>query len=373
MKLNINLQPIINIGSGIATFANELTAYLAEQNIFQINGIFNFVRHISPKDLPQFTFPIHYSYIPYKLIYSRLIKTELPINYSCIAGQSADINIFFTYRIPRVKYSGITISTIHDVIPLKVKMESESISKQYGKEIQYAAKHSDYLITVSENSKKDIVNFLDYDPNRIVVIPNGVNLRAFDIEISDIIKQRIREKYKLPKHFILYMGSMRKHKNVCNLIKAYALLDNKLKSKYHLVITKGTTELHNLAKALNIDKFVTFTSFIDEADKICVYKMAEIFAFVSLYEGFGIPVIEAQAAGIPVVTSSNSSLIEIGKDSTILVDPCNTASIKEGLNRLLLDETLRKKIILKGYNNAQKYSWTCSGEKLREFLQSIMK
>lgn len=373
MKLNINLQPINNIGSGIATFTNELTTYLAGQNIFQINGIFNFVRHISPKDLPQFTFPIHYSYIPYKLVYSRLIKTALPINYSYIAGQVADVNIFFTYRIPRVKYSGITISTIHDVIPLKVEMESEYITKQYYNEIRYTAKHSDYLITVSENSKEDIVEYLNFDPNKIVVIPNGVNLNAFDEEISEAVKQKIREKYNLPMHFILYMGGMRKHKNVYNLIKAYSLLNHQLKDKYHLVITKGTTELRKLIKDLNIDKFVTFTSFIDEEDKVCVYKMAEIFAFVSLYEGFGIPVIEAQAAGIPVVTSATSSLMEIGKDSTILVNPNNAESIKDGLNDLLLDESLRKKIILKGYNNAKKFSWTYSGEKLSNFLQSIVK
>lgn len=372
MKLNINLQPVNNTGSGIAKYANELTMFLSQKKEHTIQGVFNFVRNVHANDFSRFTFKVRYSYIPYKLVYSRLIKKPLPIKYSYIAGQNADINLFFTYRIPRVKYTGITISTIHDLIPLKTETESEKVKKQYINDVKYTAKHSDYIITVSNCSKKDIVDILHYDPNKIIVIPNGVDFKQFNQHVTEEKKLSVKRKYKIPDNYILYMGGIRKHKNIDNLIRAYSLLDVSLKKKNALIITKGNANLKKLVSELDLNLFVKFIPFVDEEDKVCIYQMAKVFAFISSYEGFGIPVIEAQAAGTPVITSGVSSLKEIGEGSSILVDPNNLKSIHDGLEKLLTNESLCKEIVTKGYNNAKKYSWQNAGDKLNNFLQKVI-
>lgn len=371
MILNINLQPANYIGSGIAKYTNELTMLLYNSNVYKINGVFNYVRNVKPKDLSRFKFNIHYSYIPYKLVYSQLINGKLPINYSFIAGQKADVNLFFTYRIPRVRYSGLTISTIHDLIPLKTEVESKKAKENYINDIEYTLNNSDYIITVSNSSKQDIIEMFNYDPNKIVIIPNGVNFNEYNIDIPSKKKSLVKEKYKLPNNFILYMGGMRKHKNIENLIKAYSLLDISLKRKYSLVITQGTDSLRRLVKNMELDKYVMFIPFVDEEDKVCIYQLADVFAFISSYEGFGIPVIEAQAAGTPVITSSVSSLAEIGRDSTLLVNPTDLKSISSGIKVLLTDVTICNDLINKGYINAKKYSWINAGEKLCNFLNSL--
>ena len=371
MKININLQPVNNEGSGIAKFANELINYLSYIRDYDIQGVFNYVRRVKPKDLSRFNFPIHYSYIPYKLIYSNYIKKTLPINYSCIAGRGANINLFFTYKIPRVHYSGITISTIHDIIPLKTEVESEMIRQTYLNDIKYTAQKSDYLITVSESSKNDIIETLDFDPNRIIIIPNGVNYSEFNKPITQNQIELTKIKYKLPHKFILYMGGMRKHKNIDNLIKAYSLLEEQIKEGYHLVITQGTPELYHLVTNLKQEKFIHFTPYVDEEDKIGIYQAASLFTFISSYEGFGIPVIEAQAAGTPVLTSATSSLLEIGYGSTLQVIPSDIDAITDKLKLILTNKTLQEDLIKKGMLNAQKYSWEAAGEKLKNFLNKV--
>lgn len=371
MKININLQPVNYKGSGIAKFANELINYISQFESYNIQGVFNYVRHIKKEDLCRFNFPIYYSYIPYKLVYNNLIQKTLPINYSHIAGRKADINLFFTYRIPKVKYSGITISAIHDIIPLKTEVESTQIVTDYLNDIKYAAKYSDYIITVSENSKKDIIETFNCSPNKIIVIPNGVNYQEFNTPKPKTQIEEIKKKYNLPNKFILYMGGMRKHKNVDKLIKAYSKLDPQIKHEYHLIISQGTTELRNLVINLNQNEFIHFTPFIEEEDKVAIYQAASLFAYISSYEGFGIPVIEAQAAGTPVLTSSTSSLLEIGLGSTLQVSPNDINAISEQIKRILLDPTLQKELIQKGFINAQKYSWEAAGEKLRLFINEL--
>lgn len=112
----------------------------------------------------------------------------------------------------------------------------------------------------------------------------------------------------MPEKFILYLGGMRKHKNIERLIKAYSILPKELQDEYKLVITKGTDGLRKLVGELNLSDNIVFTAFIDDEDKVGMYQLASLYAYISLYEGFGIPVIEAQAAGTPVITSNTSSL-----------------------------------------------------------------
>lgn len=368
----LNLQPVNNVGSGISTFANELITSLIMQGKFDLCGCFNFVRGVRKYDLIRFPFKIHYSFIPYKFIYDSRIKKCLPVKYKWITGVSTDINLFFTYKIPRVRYEGIVISTIHDLIPLKTQMENQSLSNIYFNDIKYTSVHSDYIITVSEHSKKDIIEILNVDASKIVVIPNGVHFEQFNVPIEIEKKKNVRERYKLPDHFILYMGGMRKHKNVDNLILAYGKLPLQIRKEMKLVITLGTDLLVKMVADNKLTQDVLFIPFVDEKDKASMYQLADIFSYVSLYEGFGIPVLEAQAAATPVLASRVSSLPEVcGREGAVFVDPANPNDIYCGLMQLIKDKELRNKCVIEGLKNSKKYSWETAGERLVHFLEML--
>jgi glycosyltransferase involved in cell wall biosynthesis len=372
MKININLQPVNNKGAGIALFANKLIEEIQKQNAFELYGSFNFVRGVKASDLNRFPFPVKYSKVPSKLVYSRWIKKILPFQYHIMMKNKADINLFFTYKIPRVKYKGLVISTIHDLIPLRVSTESAQIEIDYRNDISYTIQHSDFILTISDASKNDILSEFNFDKSKIFVIPNGVDFELYNNKISKIETRRVKVKYKLPDKFIVYLGGIRKHKNVDNLIRAYSFLPFKIRQEISLVITQGNEALKQLAKDLKIEKQVYFTSYIDEEDKPAVYKAALVMAFISSYEGFGLPIIEAMASGTPVITSNVSSMPEVAGNAAVLVNPEQIQEITAALEKIINNQQFRNQIIDLGYENAKKYSWTHSGEVLVKLCNGIL-
>jgi len=187
------------------------------------------------------------SIIPTRLLY----EIGIPINYERIMRFNADLNLFFTYNIPKCHFKSPVISTVHDIILQKVQNESSHIIEAYDKKVKYAISHSDRIITVSEASKKDIIEYYNIDEKKIIVVPSGVDYSSFNNRISDYEKERIRKKYNLPKKFFLYFGGIRKHKNVDSIIRAYALLPKNYKDEFKLVITKGNDELKRLVTNSN--------------------------------------------------------------------------------------------------------------------------
>lgn len=164
---------------------------------------------------------------------------------------------------------------------------------------------------------------------------------------------------------------MRKHKNIERLIRAYSILPKELRDEYKLVITKGTDALREMTRELNLTDRVVFTPFIDNDDKAGMYQLASLYAYISLYEGFGIPIIESQAAGTPVLTSNVSSIPEVAGDSALCVDPTNVEEIADGMNSILTNEKLRSSLVDKGYVNAKSYSFENAGENLYKFVISL--
>lgn len=374
MKINLDLQCINSVGTGIAEFAKMLIGYLQNQPEYELYGYMTKFNHSKGIiDLSNYRFPIKIGYWPISLVYSKKLKTPLPIYYHWLCSHKADINISFTWNIKRVRHHGLTIATIHDLIALRTEMESQEIVNNQLNDLSYTLANCDYIITVSESSKNDIVEEFHYPAERIVVIPNGIDFNYFNTPITNKKSQQIKTKYNLPDKFILYLGGMRKHKNIERLIKAYSILSNGIKDKYKLVITKGTPELRSLVNKLHLQDNVIFTKYIDDEDKPGLYQLSSLYAYISLYEGFGIPVIEAQAAGTPVITSNTSSLPEVASDSAACVDPTDVKGISKTIERILTDNNYRTLLVTKGYENALKYSPDKAGEKFCEFLNSIKK
>lgn len=370
MNIIVDMHNINFTDSGIGIFESQLISRLCHYDDMNLSGLVNFRRADSKSNYTRFPFPVKYSYLPYKVIYNKP-AIKLPLSYEHIAGKPCDVNLFLTYRLPRVYFRKPVISCIHDILALKTPMENQEITNEYRKTIVHTLKNTDLLLTVSESSKKDLIDNLNVKPEKIHIIYNAIDHSEYSKVYTDSALQSVREKYKLPNKFILYFGGLRRHKNIPNLVRAYALLGPTIRSEVKLVITKGNDEIKKLITDLKIDHDVYFTGYVDEADKVALYKMAEVSSYISLYEGFGVPIIEAQAAGTPVITSNLSSMPEAAGGAAILVDPNNPEEISSNLEKLLNDRELRQQLIAKGRANAQKYNWDDSAGKLRNLILTL--
>lgn len=233
--------------------------------------------------------------------------------------------------------------------------------------------HATHFLAISEFTKKEMVEILGISPEHIDIVSCAASSKMHRVA-DEVALSFLRSKYQLPEHFILFVGNFNPRKNITRLISAFDQVKQKNCLPYDLVIAgsqgwkfEKTEALSNIANKESIH----FIGYVPDEDMPALYSAAEVFAFPTLYEGFGIPVIEAQICGTPVLTSNTSSLPEIAGDTAVYVDPYSEVSIADGLLRLLTDNQLRNNLIEKGYRNANRFSWEASVQKLEQVLTTI--
>lgn len=255
-----------------------------------------------------------------------------------------------------------TVVTIHDCIHLRFPeyLPSRAAFVYAHAMIRLAARKADRVLTVSDASKRDILHYTGVAPEKVVVVHNGLDARfatAPDAEAMD----RVRQRFQLDHPFVLYVGNIKPHKNLERLIAAFASMRADGPESLKLVVIGDETSKHpGLRQAVHrhrLDKHVRFFGFQPAATLVTFYRLARAFVFPSLYEGFGLPPLEAMANETPVVTSNLSSLPEVAGDAALLVDPYDVASIAEGIRRAVTDEPLRQQLIAKGRARAREFSW----------------
>lgn len=255
-----------------------------------------------------------------------------------------------------------SVLTIHDMNCFYYPEDFPKLSALFLKMIiPLGAKRSDRIITISRNSKKDIVGMLKIPENKVCVIyeaGEGHSSRMFD---ENVARERLRGKYGIDREFILTVSASHPHKNLHRLLQAYSILNKRYRVKHLLILTgiKGRAEhsLKDLTKELSLKENVIFTGWVPVEDLSILYSNADLFVFPSLFEGFGIPVLEAMVHGTPVVSSNIASLPEIAGKAALLVDPYSVDEIAEAIHRVLIDETLRSTLIKKGLKRASQFSW----------------
>jgi glycosyltransferase involved in cell wall biosynthesis len=269
-----------------------------------------------------------------------------------------------------------SVVTIHDCIHLMFPQYLPNrLAYGYAKFSLWAAAHrAERVLTVSETSKADIVRFCDVPADRVVVIYNSIDDR-FRVAPADHEVQNTRERYQLDGPFILYVGNIKPHKNLERLIEAFHLLrrDGFERLKL-LVIGDQISRFPRLRHAVDhhkLHKHVRFLGFVPYDTLASLYRLATVFVFPSLYEGFGLPPLEAMASGTPVVASNTSSLPEVLGDAAVLVDPYRPESIAEGLARVLNDPALRAQLRERGLIRSREFSWEASVRRVREVYEEV--
>ena len=289
----------------------------------------------------------------------------------------ASPNLFHTphYVLP-VLTPCRSIVTIHDCIHLIFPQYLRNrLVYAYARTMFWTAVHrASRILTVSEASKNDILRFFDVPSERVTVIYNAIDNRFYE-EPTDEQIARVRERYQLHDRFLMYAGNVKPHKNLERLIDAFVLLRKNGLGDVKLLITGSEISRYaTLRRAVhrhNLHKHVRFLGYQSEETLAALYRLADVFVFPSLYEGFGLPPLEAMASGTPVVVSNVSSLPEVVGDAGLLVNPYDPQAIADGISRVLVDKKLREELSARGVVRARAFSWPESVKRIRQIYQEV--
>ncbi len=365
MRIGIDVRKINDFGIG--TYIQNLIKYLLELD--KQNQYFLFFNH---QDIQNFSYPKEQVV---KLIdnspkYS--IREHFSLSHQ---AQKYDLQLFHEphYTLPYFLKCKKVVS-IHDLIHLKFPQSlPHRRAYIYAKfMIGQALKKADKILVGSENSKNDIIEMFKTRAGKIAVIFYGVDEIFKPIKDQNLL-ENFKNKYKLPDKFVLYSGSIRRHKNLENALRAYALLKDK---SYHLVLAgvglQNQKQLEPILKELKIENNVKIMPFLDYAELVLLYNSAEVLFFPTLYEGFGLPVLEALACGIPVISSNNSSIVEVSAEAAILVDPLNLKEMADVLEKVLAETSLRQRMIALGLERAKIFSWEKTAQATLRVYQELL-
>ena len=236
---------------------------------------------------------------------------------------------------------------------------------------RYIRRRARFFLAISEFTKKEMTDVLAIPPERIYVIPCACSERMQRLE-DEAALAAVRERYGLPERYVLFVGNSNPRKNLHRMIRAFDMMKERTGLPHQLIIAGEQGWRFDREVALSGVKHrddVRFIGFVPDEDMPALYSGAALFAFPTLYEGFGIPVIEAQRCGVPVVTSNVSSLPEVAGDGAIFADPYDVESISRAIQSVLEDKPLAAELAEKGYANAKRFSWTRSAEKLNEVIE----
>ena len=301
--------------------------------------------------------------------------------------KSNNVDIYFSpaYVLPLIARSRAQsrgsrrtkfVVTIHDLVAF-VYPETFTLKMRMWQRlfVGNAVRVADRLLADSESTKEDILRFYSLNPEliRVVHLPVGEQFKP----ISDqAVLAATREKYHLPDKFILYVGTLEPRKNVSKLAQAYAKLPPDLLNEYSLVLAGASgwysKDIIDDIKSLNMPDRIRRIGYIDQQNLPALYNLASVFAYLSLYEGFGAPPLEAMACGIPTMCSNSSSLPEAVGDAALLVDAQNVEKISSSLERLLRDDSLRMRLSTAGLTHVQKFTALDKAREVKAIFEELV-
>ena len=320
-----------------------------------------------------FAFSQYKKYLPF--VYSHVLTA------STIAHELLDVYHSPANIIP-LRYKGKFCVTTHD---LAIYRNPDLFPPSQGFSIKYIVPRSIHrakkVIAVSESTKKDVQEFFGVDSKNIKVIYEGVDHNRFFVssqraDQSDYIKK----KYKIRNKFLLFVGTLEPRKNLIRLLEAfYRLLADRpeYKEQYQLVLAGAKGWLYDSifdeVKNRRLGNNVLFPGYVTSKDLPLLYQQATLFIYPSLYEGFGLPVLEAMSSGTPVITSAVSAMPEIAGPGALLVDPQDTEEITKSMREFLEDKEIRKSYSEKGKKQAHKFSWQKCARETMEVYREVAK
>ena len=301
-------------------------------------------------------------------------RWRLPLYATYFTGQ-VDIYHGPDFTLPPLGMKPLKVVTVHDLAFIEHPQYAvPALAAYLNKVVPEAVASADVVAAVSQATRQTLIEHFKTSPQKITIIPNGVG--AHFRRITDpVLLGATRNKFGLQHPLLLGVGTMEPRKNHIGLIKAFSIAHKKKKGPAMLAIAGGKGWLYEetlqLVSELRLEKKVRFLGRVSELELVTLYSMADVFAFPSFFEGFGVPPLEAMACGAPVITSNTSSLPEVVGDAALLIDPNDTHALAHAIMRLLADAQLSAELRQKGYERAKCYTWPESARKMLSIYQRL--
>ncbi len=279
-----------------------------------------------------------------------------------------------------LKYSVPTAVVLYDLIPLinsSPYLDNPDIQQWYEEKIEHL-KRADLLLSISESSKQEALEYLSFSSDSVVNIGTASDAQFKKIDLSEKERDIVLKKYNLNKNYLMYTGGIDHRKNIEGLIRSYALLKQSIRNEHQLAIVCSInddqkTVLHSLAKSVGLqDEEVIFTGYILEDDLIVLYNLCKAFIFPSWHEGFGLPALEAMNCGAPVIASDRSSLPEVIGLEDALFDSLDDVTMSKKIEQILTDELFREKLLKHGKTQIKKFSWEHSAKEAIKAFEEFL-
>jgi glycosyltransferase involved in cell wall biosynthesis len=373
MRIGLDVTAAVSQGAGIGRYTRELLRALSAADLDNQYRLFYAARHpVHP--LPPLAPNFHVTALPFHDIWLARVwhRARLPIPVQTITGP---LDLFHSpdFTLPPVMGRTRTLLTVHDLSFVRDPESAAPTLRRYlNTVVPRSVAHADHILADSQATKSDLIELYATPSEKVTVLYAGVE--AIFRPVTDPARlAAVREKYKLGSEpFILAISTLQPRKNFVRLIQAFAQLSI---TNYRLVIAGGKGWLFESSFAeverLKLGNRVHFPGFVDDADLPALYSAARALAYPSLYEGFGLPLLEAMACGTPVVTSTASCLPEVVGDAALLVPPTDVPALAHALQRALTDDTLRAELIRKGRLRAAQFTWEKAARQLLTIYQRM--
>ncbi|GCF08547.1 glycosyltransferase family 4 protein [Dictyobacter arantiisoli] len=375
MRIAIDYTAAIRQGAGIGAYVRNLVAALLAQDTENRYTLLTSGRTSTERPFPHAdNLRGRHLWLPDRYVNILWYRWRVPVPATLFTGP-ADIYHGPDFVLPPLDKHVRKVVTIHDLAFLEhPEYAVPELSSYLRKVVPEAVAAADVVVTVSSEVSRTLIEHFHTPPEKLAVVPIGV--QPYFRRITDpILLAATSHKFKLKQPLVLAVGTQEPRKNHKNLIKAFYQAQKQKGGPALLAIAGGTgwlyEETQQLVRELKLEQKVRFLGRVTDHELITLYSMADVFAFPSFFEGFGIPPLEAMACGAPVITSNTSSLPEVVGDAALQIDPHNVDELAHAITRILQDEPLREDLRRKGYQRVQQYTWEQAAQKLLSIYQQV--
>jgi glycosyltransferase involved in cell wall biosynthesis len=378
MHIAIDYTPAVHQRAGIGRYTRGLIQALTRldaENQYTLLVLGRSGAHFTPGTLPP-NFKLRYAPISDRWATIVWYRLNLPVPVDVFSGR-ADLFHGPSFTLPPSFTPSLL--TVHDLSFLRYPQGAHpALLKWLTKAVPRSLGRARHVLADSESTRADLIELMHIPAEQITVIGAGVEDRFQPVTDPQSLT-RVRTHYKLPDRFVLCVSTLEPRKNYTGLIAGFSQLvtaaGKASMDNLHLVIAGSKGWLYDdifaAAEASPVRDRIHFTGFVADEDLPALYSQATLFAFPTHYEGFGIPVLEAMACGTPVVCANNSSLPEVGGDAALLVEATDTDALVDAMRQLLIDTSLRERLIQRGYEQARMFTWTGAARRLLDVYRHV--